>query len=231
MWFGIVLRRASGLYRSIRNEWNGILVRAQIPAVGDGSKFFGRVTILEGKNIRIGRNVQSGDRVCLFANKGAIAVGDGCSLLNDVEIESLGKIQIGRESTLNNSVVVKGAGIQLGERVWVARNCVIEGTDIRVADRAILGPFVHVNDGNHRIDPQTHEILMEQGEYKPIYIAENAWIGSGAMILGGVSIGRGAIIGARSVVTKDIPAFCIAVGNPARVIKNRVSGERFDVGR
>ncbi len=204
----------------------GFLVRAEIPVIGSGSKFFGRVTISGGENIRIGRNVNVGERVVLSARGGILAIDDGCILLNGVEIESSGTIRIGLGSTLNNDVAIKGAGIYFGEKVWVARNCIVEGTDVQIADRVIFGPFVHVNDGTHRIDPRTSEILMEPGEFKSIRIGENAWIGSGAMILGGVTIGPGAIVGARSVVTKDVPAFCVAVGNPAKVIKNRLTGEK-----
>lgn len=226
MRFHFVLKRASGLWWRIYTAIMGGLVRAQISVVGSGAKFFGRVTILGGENIRIGRNVHTGERVVLSARSGILAIGDGCSVLNGVEIESLGAIQIGPGSTLNNDVVVKGAGVHFGEKVWVARNCILEGTDLQIADRVIFGPFVHVNDGTHRIDPRTGEILMEPGEFKPIRIGKNAWIGSGAMILGGVTIGPGAIVGARSVVTKDVPAFGVAVGNPARVIKNRLTGEK-----
>jgi len=194
--------------------------------VGSESKFFGRVTISGGENIRIGRNVNVGERVMLSAGGGTLAIDDGCTLLNGVEIDSSGTIRLGPGSTLNNDVAIKGAGVSFGEKVWVARNCIVEGADVRIADRIIFGPFVHVNDGIHRIDPRTGEILMEPGEFKPIRIGENAWIGSGAMILGGVTIGPGAIVGARNVVTKDVPAFCVVVGNPARIIKNRLTGEK-----
>jgi acetyltransferase-like isoleucine patch superfamily enzyme len=226
--FHAILRQAFSLSWRVRNTIRGCLVRVQIPTVGAGALFFGKITIIGGKNIKIGQYVRFGDRVLLSAQEGNIVINDLCTLLNDVEVISLGNILIGRESTLNNNVVIKGPGVKIGEKVWVAQGCIIEGADVRIGDRVIFGPYVHINDGVHRIDPETHEILMEPGETEPIRIGENAWIGSGAMILRGVNIGPGAIIGARSVVTKDIPAFTIAVGNPARVIQNRLTGEKLD---
>jgi acetyltransferase-like isoleucine patch superfamily enzyme len=199
----------------------------QISTLGVGSRFYGKISIIKVDNIRIGQHACFGDRVVLSAQNGSIAIADSCILLNEVEIISMGVVVVGRGTTLNHHVVIKGQGVDLGNKVWVAQNCIIEGTNIRICDRVIFGPYVHVNDGTHRIDPQTHEIFMEPGESKPICIGENVWIGSGVMILKGVNIGPGAIIGARSVVTKDIPAFTIAVGNPARIIKNRLTGERL----
>lgn len=61
----------------------------------------------------------------------------------------------------------------------------------------------------------------------PIVIGEDCWIGSNVTILGGVKIGNGCVIGAGSIVTKNIPDYSVAVGNPARVIKNRKEGHEY----
>jgi len=223
----IIFRVVCGLIWRIGNFIRGGLVRIQVPMIGTGTLFFGKVTIFDGEDIKIGKQVRFGDHIVLSTQEGCIKIEDSCVLSNGVEIISLGKIVIGQGTTLNKHVVVKGKGVVLGNNVWVAQNCILEGSNVHIGDRVIFGPYVHVNDGTHRIDPQSNEILMETGDSKPISIGENAWIGSGAMILPGVDIGPGAIIGARSVVTKDIPAFSVAVGNPARIIKNRITGEKF----
>ena len=223
-----IMRKIFGLCWRIGNVLRSCLIRTRIPAVGAGSLFYGKITVRKGEGIRIGQHASFGDRVFLSAEGGSIAIEDSCVLLNEVEVTSLGSVEIGRGTTLNSHVVVKGQGVKLGNNVWVAQNCIIEGKNVSVCDRVIFGPYVHVNDGEHRIDPVTHEISMEPGESRPIYIGENAWIGSGAMILKGVHIGAGAIIGARSVVTKDVPAFTIAAGNPARLIKNRLTNEKLN---
>ena len=88
---------------------------------------------------------------------------------------------------------------------------------ITIEDGVMLGPEVGLFTVNH--DPKNIRILQT----KEIHIKKNAWIGARVNILPGVTIGENAIIGTGSVVTKDIPDNCIAVGNPAKVIKNLVS--------
>jgi maltose O-acetyltransferase len=67
------------------------------------------------------------------------------------------------------------------------------------------------------------------GEISPVTISDDVWIGMRVIILPGVTIGRGAIIGAGAVVTKDVPPYCVAVGNPARVVRNRLEREVLSV--
>jgi maltose O-acetyltransferase len=81
----------------------------------------------------------------------------------------------------------------------------------------MLGSNVQLMTPIHPIDPELRAAGWESA--KPIHIGSNVWIGSGAIILGGVTIGDHAVIGAGAVVTKDVPARTVAVGNPARVIK------------
>lgn len=218
-----LLSRFLTLKKAIRNKTRLLLIKSQISNIGSGTRLFGRITIVEGQNIIIGTNSSIGDSIYLSAQKGNIVLEDSCTLLNNVDLISNGKIVIGEESTINEYTTIKGTEIIIENKVWVARNCIIEGSKIRIGNRTILGPYVHINDGTHLIDPDSKEILREPGESKPIYIGVNVWIGSGAIILKGVTIGDGAIIGAHSVVTKDIPPFSVVVGNPAKIIKNRLT--------
>ena len=88
---------------------------------------------------------------------------------------------------------------------------------IEIGDDVLLAPNVIVCTAGHPVDPA----LRAQGlEYaKPIKIGNGVWVGAGAIILPGVTIGDHSVIGAGAVVNRDIPANCVAVGNPARVIK------------
>ena len=88
---------------------------------------------------------------------------------------------------------------------------------IHIGDGTMLGSNVQLMTPIHPIDPELRAAGWESA--KPIHIGSNVWIGSGAIILGGVTIGDHAVIGAGAVVTKDVPARTVAVGNPARVIK------------
>jgi acetyltransferase-like isoleucine patch superfamily enzyme len=102
---------------------------------------------------------------------------------------------------------------------------------IEIGSFSSIGQSVQIQDSNHRIDKVSTYFmgrnLFGEGLSQdvtspgPIVIGEDVWVGSNSSILAGITIGRGSIIGAGSVVTKDIPPYSIAVGNPARVIRSR----------
>jgi len=120
-----------------------------------------------------------------------------------------------------------GAHFDFGDNVWLGNksdlgvNCEIHG-EVHIGDCTFMGPGVGIWTSNHRFD--RHDIpIMDQGSYEeqPVYIGSDVWVGARVIILPGVHIGDHSIIGAASVVTKDIPPWSIAVGNPARVIRSR----------
>lgn len=92
---------------------------------------------------------------------------------------------------------------------------VVDDGMIYIGDKTMLGPNVVLCTTGHPADPQLREMVAHYS--LPIHIGRNVWIGSNAVILPGVTIGDNSIIGAGAVVTKDIPANVIAVGNPCRV--------------
>ena len=94
---------------------------------------------------------------------------------------------------------------------------------VQIGDNCLTGKWVTISDNNHgSTDFDTlHEVPVNRKLYTkgPVIIGNNVWIGDKATILGGVTIGDGAVIAANSVVTKDVPAYSVVCGNPARVIK------------
>lgn len=109
-----------------------------------------------------------------------------------------------------------GFNIRLGEGVFLNFNCVIlDVTAVSIGDRTQIGPGVQILTADHPREAAEREAGLEFG--RPVHIGRNVWIGGGAIILPGVSIGDDALIGAGSVVTRDVPAGCTAFGNPARV--------------
>lgn len=94
---------------------------------------------------------------------------------------------------------------------------------ITIGNNVLTGRWVTISDNGHgETDYQTLQIppIIRRLSYKgPVIIGDNLWIGDKATILSGIRIGNGVVIAANAVVTKDIPSFCIAVGNPAKVIK------------
>lgn len=93
----------------------------------------------------------------------------------------------------------------------------VDDTHIYVGDYTMFGPNVVVATAGHPILPELREKAYQYN--MPVHIGRNCWIGAGALILPGVTIGDNTVIGAGSVVTKDIPANVVAVGNPCRVLR------------
>ena len=109
-----------------------------------------------------------------------------------------------------------GYNIRLGRGVFLNLNCVIlDVCEVEIGDQTQIGPGVQILTADHPRDPAERAAGIEFG--KPIVIGRNVWIGGGAIILPGVSIGDDAIIGAGSVVTRDVPEGVTAAGNPARM--------------
>ena len=114
-----------------------------------------------------------------------------------------------------------GLVVSLGKNSNLSRNCWLLG-DVTIGDNVIMAPEVFIITSNHAFqDAEKPMIVQGQGEMKPVVIGDDVWIGTRAVILPGIKIGSHSIIGAGSVVTRDVPEWAIAVGNPARVIKYR----------
>ena len=110
-----------------------------------------------------------------------------------------------------------GSNIELGERVFFNFNCVVlDVCRIRIGSFALFGPAVQIYTPMH---PMNAELRRKQECGKPIDIGSDVWVGGGAIILPGVTIGSRAVIGAGSVVSRDVPEGVFAAGNPCRVIR------------
>ena len=110
-----------------------------------------------------------------------------------------------------------GSNIELGERVFFNFNCVVlDVCRVSIGSFTLFGPAVQIYTAMH---PMTAELRRTQEYARPIEIGADVWVGGGAMILPGVRIGSRAVIGAGSVVTRDVPEGVFAAGNPCRVIR------------
>ncbi len=111
-----------------------------------------------------------------------------------------------------------GKNVHFGNFVYVNFNLTaVDDTDIYVGDHTMIGPNVVLATAGHPISPE----LREKGyQYNmPIHIGRNCWLGAGVIILPGITIGDNSVIGAGSVVTKDIPENVVAVGNPCKILR------------
>jgi len=125
--------------------------------------------------------------------------------------------------------------IEVGNHVSFGNDCRIMTTlaKVKISDNVMFGPHVTVLSGNHRINyvgkcmTDVHDCDKEGSEDKDIIFEGDNWIGANSTILKGVIIGKGAVVAACALVTKDVPAYSIVGGIPAKVIKMRFSREEI----
>jgi acetyltransferase-like isoleucine patch superfamily enzyme len=158
--------------------------------------------------LQCGRNIFIGDRVVIWQTKddGKVKLADGVHLYSDIIIETGegGSVTIGPETHIQPRCQISAykESIQIGSRVEIAPNCAFY-------------PYNHGYAPGRRI--RTEPLKSAGG----IVVGDDAWIGTGVIVLDGVRIGCGAVIGAGSVVTSDIPDDAISMGVPARVVRMR----------
>jgi acetyltransferase-like isoleucine patch superfamily enzyme len=152
-----------------------------------------------------------------------------------------GKIAIGKHSHIQGELLVfaHGGRIAIGDWCYIGENTRIWSSgSITIGDRVLVSHSVNIFDNlTHPIKAADRHAqvrqIMERGHPRelvlgeqPITICDDAWIGAGAFVLRGVTLGQGAIVAAGAVVTKDVPPFSIAAGNPAVVIRELQPDER-----
>ena len=159
---------------------------------------------------------------CLADKPGMITIGDHCRIFAHLHSQEDGKVKIGNHCCI------------YGETVIGAVN------SVSIGDYAIISNHVHIYDNNnHPTSPAIRKKMCQDGfegepwKWKhaasaPIVIEENVWIGEYSAIMKGVTIGKGAIVAAHAVVTKDVPAYSIVAGNPAKKVKDLENDEEKD---
>lgn len=208
-----------------------LLYRTIFQSLGQGVKidrgceFFGSPRIQIGNNTFIGHSVYLGStptnelvlrsNVCLSDNvrinidghQSKIILNDGVFLDRGVDVKGhdRGYIEIGQDAYIGPYGCLAGPG-----HISIGQNCMIAS-------------HTGIYANNHNFDDLTRPINAQGLTSKGIIIEDDCWLGTGVKVLDGVTIGRGSVIGAGSVVTKSIPPFSIAVGVPAKVIKKRGS--------
>ena len=113
-----------------------------------------------------------------------------------------------------------GSEIEIGDYSAIGVDCRIYGA-VKIGNDVMMGPEVVVLPRNHRFDRLDIPMWRQGHSTEPIVIDDDVWIGTRAILLPGVKIGKGAIIGAGAVVTRDVPEYSVVGGNPAKVIKFR----------
>lgn len=162
---------------------------------------------LRGNDVRLHGMSFLGGGVELTApqGRGRVVVGPWCWIGHGVALRShTGRVTVGAK-------VVIGGGTTVNSYL-----------DVSIGDGALLADDVHITDFDHRTDRLDVPIKDQGIVTAPVRIGPDVWIGRGATVLRGVDIGRGSVIGAHAVVTRDVPPYSVAVGAPARVVRSRL---------
>lgn len=177
-----------------------------------GRLFVGRhVRISFPRHLRVGYNVVLADDVYInaFSRKGFV-LGDNVRIREHVWM-------------LGTAVLTEpGVGLAIGDNVYVGPYCVLgAGGGLAIGRDVTIGAHVDILAEDHRFDDPEVPINQQGVTRTGVSIGDDCWIGNRVTILDGVTVGRGSVIGASSVVTRDLPEYSVAVGSPARVIRDR----------
>ncbi len=141
-----------------------------------------------------------------------------------IRLRKNGRIAIGNGVSTGTEVWFVGANdavLAVGDGTIIGSYCILNGGHgLRLGAHCILAAFVYFNSSDHGF--ARRDLIQQQGFVgAPIEVGDDAWIGGHVYVGKGVTIGRGSVIGAGAVVVRDIPEYKVAVGNPARVVKDR----------
>jgi len=184
-----------------------------------GIIFLGKHVKFRAKyKISLGSSVIIGDYVEINAlSKEGVKIGNNVSILKNTIIECTGVIRS------------LGEGIEIGNNVGIAQNCFIQVRGkVKINDNVIMGPNVSIFSENHNYNNPELPVSVQGETRKGVTIEDGVWIGTRAVILDGVTVGKNSIIAAGSVVTHDVPPYSIVGGVPAKKIKDR-QNNNFEV--
>ncbi|HEX6866658.1 MAG TPA: acyltransferase [Caulobacteraceae bacterium] len=149
-----------------------------------------------------------------------VAVGRGAV----VKATDGGAIEIGARTSVGAGCVLiaKGGRLSIGADGYVGDGCVITcRQSIVIGDDALIAEHVTIRDQDHAFDDPDTPIRLQGFVTAPVAIGRDVWLGAKTTIAKGVTVGDGAVVGAGSIATKDVPAFAVAAGAPAKVLRSR----------
>jgi len=163
---------------------------------------------LARRGLRLDRSCYVGPQVSLGVDnkalRGTLVVGTACELHQGVELNPFGGL------------------IRLADRVWLGPYVVIYGHGgVEIGEWSLISMHATILSSNHTIPAMDRCIRWEKDVLLPTRIGRDVWIGANAVILGGVTIGDGAVVAAGAVVTKDVESGAVVAGNPTRLLRKR----------
>lgn len=164
--------------------------------------------ILHASHCALGKSLNIGDNVVINAlSSEGVVIGDNVTIKDNTIIECTAVLRSVAE------------GIRIGNNVGISQNCFFAARAmIEIGNEVIIGPGVSLFSENHNYKDINTPIRLQGETRKKIVIEDDVWIGANAIILAGVHIGKHSVVGAGSVVTKDVPANSVVVGSPAKLV-------------
>lgn len=193
-----------------RQYARGWWIRMWIKA--DGAVFAGKhVRIEHGYQVKAGKSLILEDGVFIQAlSENGVTLGERVTIARDAVL------------TCTGVIAEKGKGISIGDHSAVGAQSFLGGQGgITIGRDVIMGPQVKIFSENHNFGDPSKPIRMQGQSRQGVIIGDNCWIGAGVTILDGVTIGKGCIVAAASVVTTSLPENAVAMGVPAKVTKSR----------
>jgi acetyltransferase-like isoleucine patch superfamily enzyme len=167
------------------------------------------VRIRFADRIRLARGVYLDEGVYLHACPNGIAIGENTIVMHHAELH------------VYNFRDLPDAGIRIGRDSLVGEFCIIRGPGgVTIGDRTYLSPSVHIYSSNHVFDDPDRPFIDQGVTTQGVVIGDDCWIGAMAIILDGVTIGKGSVVAAGAVVTNDVPPHTVVAGTPARIIRD-----------
>lgn len=181
-------------------------------------------------------SAQGHPSVCLLGSTGHIRLGRGCSIgfRSRLDTGSAGQIVLGERVWASSNVEIEtNSEVHIGEGTTIQRRCTINGST-RIGAGCLFAPNIFVSSGTHPFRVIPHIPIREQEKTlaasnegpetldRPVWIQDDCWLGANVVVCPGVTIGKGSVLGANAVVTRDVPPNSVVAGAPAKSIGRRL---------
>lgn len=154
--------------------------------------------------------------------------GHGVHIGSGVGFKHIETFEIGDGVFIGSQAYLQGrfdGSCRIGDRTWIGPQGYLDARDLVLEEEVGWGPGARVLGSEHTGRPLEVPVIRTDLEIKPVVVRRGADIGTGAILLPGVTVGEGAVVGAGAVVTADVPAFAVVAGVPARLLRWRRAGE------
>ena len=166
-----------------------------------------------------------GSNITVLSKKNCLHFSNSVSIQDNVFIQGDGNFTLGQRSMIKRDayIIFSKGQLRIGDNSAIGKRSEISlnGGEIIIGNSVRIASSVFITNANHAFSKTNTPIMEQEVITRNVIIEDDVWIGHGAIILPGVHIGKGAIIAAGAIVTKDVEAFTIVGGNPARFIKSR----------